>query len=38
MKVITPGFIVEGIVNEIASGYFVLTIWKILSIVVDEYE
>jgi len=36
--VITAGFIVEGIVNECSNGYFVLTIWRIMAVTVDEFE
>lgn len=37
-QVVTPGFIVEAIVTESAEGYFLLTLYKVLAITIDEYE
>lgn len=36
--VITPGFIVEAIIENEAHGYYILSIQRILSVTVDEFE
>ena len=37
-QVITPGFIVEAIVSEVAEGYFLLKLYKVIAITIDEFE